>query len=74
MLDFDYLGQVNNPDGLPGLYDQVPRINLRVTQCYTSDKLVCQSSPGVWYLDARASSGERGRELQNTAVSSQFAT
>eukprot|EP00965_Chrysotila_dentata_P044953 1493591-Pleurochrysis_carterae.AAC.1 len=22
MLDIDYLGKVNNPDGLPGLYDQ----------------------------------------------------
>eukprot|EP00965_Chrysotila_dentata_P203969 6182058-Pleurochrysis_carterae.AAC.1 len=26
MLDIDYLGEGNNPDGLPGLYDQVLRI------------------------------------------------
>eukprot|EP00965_Chrysotila_dentata_P184039 6077071-Pleurochrysis_carterae.AAC.1 len=49
MLDIDYLGEVNYPNGLPGLSDQAPRI--------------CQA-PG----------GERGREMQNTAVSSQFTT
>eukprot|EP00965_Chrysotila_dentata_P043603 1449839-Pleurochrysis_carterae.AAC.1 len=26
MLDIDYMGEVHNPDGLPGLYDQVPRM------------------------------------------------
>eukprot|EP00965_Chrysotila_dentata_P067351 2229055-Pleurochrysis_carterae.AAC.1 len=25
MLDIDYLGEENNPDGPPGLYDQAPR-------------------------------------------------
>eukprot|EP00965_Chrysotila_dentata_P101969 3365704-Pleurochrysis_carterae.AAC.1 len=25
MLDIDYLGEVNNPDGLPGLYDQASK-------------------------------------------------
>eukprot|EP00965_Chrysotila_dentata_P254502 6211896-Pleurochrysis_carterae.AAC.2 len=32
MFDIDYLGEVNNPDGLPGLYDQVPRMYRRVTR------------------------------------------
>eukprot|EP00965_Chrysotila_dentata_P102207 3374560-Pleurochrysis_carterae.AAC.1 len=31
-LDIDSLGEVNNPDGLPGLYDQVPRHYRRVTR------------------------------------------
>eukprot|EP00965_Chrysotila_dentata_P136707 4521601-Pleurochrysis_carterae.AAC.1 len=26
MLDISYLGVANSPDGLPGLYDQVPRM------------------------------------------------
>eukprot|EP00965_Chrysotila_dentata_P246755 6207353-Pleurochrysis_carterae.AAC.3 len=49
MLDIDYLGEVNKPNGLPGLYDQVPRIR-------------------------QPPDGEHGRELQDTAVSSQFKT
>eukprot|EP00965_Chrysotila_dentata_P259104 6213450-Pleurochrysis_carterae.AAC.2 len=31
MLDIDYLGEVNNPDGLPGLYNQELRMYRRVT-------------------------------------------
>eukprot|EP00965_Chrysotila_dentata_P183204 6049449-Pleurochrysis_carterae.AAC.2 len=54
MLDINYLGEVNNPDGLPGLHDQ--------------------SSLGTWYVDAIIPGWERGRELQSTAVSSQFTT
>eukprot|EP00965_Chrysotila_dentata_P256068 6212422-Pleurochrysis_carterae.AAC.6 len=49
MLDIDYLGEVYNPDGLPGLYALVP---------------CTRQPPG----------GERGRELRDTAVSSQFTT
>eukprot|EP00965_Chrysotila_dentata_P109292 3612343-Pleurochrysis_carterae.AAC.1 len=32
MFDNNYLGKVNNPDGLTGLYDQVPRNYRRVTR------------------------------------------
>eukprot|EP00965_Chrysotila_dentata_P173011 5709426-Pleurochrysis_carterae.AAC.4 len=30
MLDIDYLGEVNEPDALPGLCDQVPRMYVTV--------------------------------------------
>eukprot|EP00965_Chrysotila_dentata_P194626 6176483-Pleurochrysis_carterae.AAC.1 len=41
MLDTDYLGELNIPDGLPGLYDQPVR----------------QRSPGTRYLAASRPAG-----------------
>eukprot|EP00965_Chrysotila_dentata_P178303 5889018-Pleurochrysis_carterae.AAC.1 len=49
MLAINYLGEVNNPNGLPGLYDQVLRMYRRVTQSYMPDLHACQNSPGTWY-------------------------
>eukprot|EP00965_Chrysotila_dentata_P261725 6214352-Pleurochrysis_carterae.AAC.4 len=57
MLDIDYLGVVNNPDGLPYLYDQLPRMCRRVTRKHPSDQPVRQSSHGTWYLAARCPTG-----------------
>eukprot|EP00965_Chrysotila_dentata_P113920 3766627-Pleurochrysis_carterae.AAC.2 len=58
LLDVDYLGEVNNPDGLPGLYIQVPRMYRRVTRLYPSDWPVCQNSLGTtWYLAASRPTG-----------------
>eukprot|EP00965_Chrysotila_dentata_P257649 6212955-Pleurochrysis_carterae.AAC.1 len=36
-LAINYLGEVNDPDGLFGLYDQAPRMYRRVTRLYPSE-------------------------------------
>eukprot|EP00965_Chrysotila_dentata_P164975 5447175-Pleurochrysis_carterae.AAC.1 len=43
------MGEVNNPNGLLGLYDHVPRMYSRVTRMYPLDQPVRQSSLGTWY-------------------------
>eukprot|EP00965_Chrysotila_dentata_P217826 6190242-Pleurochrysis_carterae.AAC.1 len=52
MPDIDYQGEVNNPDGIPGFYDQAPPMYRRVTRSSPCQK----TRRGTWSGNAKCCS------------------
>eukprot|EP00965_Chrysotila_dentata_P188061 6172511-Pleurochrysis_carterae.AAC.1 len=65
MLDIDNLGEINKPDGLPDLYNQVPRMHHRVTRWYRLNSLYVRVAP---VLGAYRSGSPAGNVIMNYEI------